>query len=112
MTNTKQPTIQDAKRLIAAESLEGMRILGAGISQDCAPQRYDMAASAALGDPDAKLTSEERRIIASFISEPTGEREPRRYTLRVRLTESERARLQARAGAMDLSEYVRQVLGL
>jgi hypothetical protein len=112
---TTKPTIQDAKRIIAASSLEGMRILGAGVSRECSPARYNQAASAALADPDAQMTPEERRTVAIFISSPNDdEPEDRAETLRVRLTKSEKAELRFRADAegMDLSDYVRHELAL
>ena len=105
-------TIQDAKRTIAASSLEGMRLLGAGVSKPCAQVRYNIAAQAALADADAHLTPHQRELIASFIE--STEPETRGYTLRVRLTESEHDELESRAETerMELSEYVRHVLSL
>jgi hypothetical protein len=105
-------TIQDAKRTIAASSLEGMRLLGAGVSKPCAQVRYNIAAQAALADAGANLTPDQRTLIASFIE--STEPETRGYTLRVRLTESERDELQSRADSeqMELSEYVRRALSL
>ena len=100
--------INEAKRLIAASSAEGMRLLGAGVYRTCHQSRYNAAATAALNDPAAELSPEERRLIASYIE---GEDPESRmgYTLRVRLSEFERARLGAlaeRAGD-SMSEYVR-----
>lgn len=99
--------IAQAKRLIAAHSIEGLRILGAGVSKPCYQGRYNLAATAALADPGSGLTADERRIIASFI-EGEGE-EDRSFMLRVRLTESERDRLQAMAdeAGQSMSELVR-----
>ena|SRR5450756_1496119 len=104
--------INDAKRLIAGASIEGLRILGAGVSKPCYQGRYNLAATAALEDPKAVLTTEERRLIASFIEEE-GE-EARGFTLRVRLTESERDAIQAAAekAGRTMSEYVRDACGL
>jgi hypothetical protein len=70
-----------------------------------------IAAQAALADADAHLTPEQRELIASFIEGEEGP-ERRDYTLRIRLTESERAELESRAGDEDISSYVRKALGL
>ena len=96
-----------AKRLIAL-SQEGARLLGMGVSRPCFQGRYNAAAQAALADPEANLTAEERRLIASFVEPEQGDA-PRSFMLRVRLTESERDRIQQLAdeAGMDMSEYVR-----
>ena len=95
-----------AKRLIAL-SQEGARLLGMGVSRPCFQGRYNTAAQAALADPEANLTAEERRLIASFVEPESGEL--RSSMLRVRLTDSERDRIQQLAdeAGMDMSEYVR-----
>lgn len=105
-------TIADAKRLIAASSLEGMRILGAGVSKPCFQGRYNAAAVAALADQLAELTADERRLIASFI-EVEEDDPPRSFMLRVRLTPAEHDQLQAMADSEaggDMSDLVRAKL--
>ena len=101
-------TIEQAKRTIAAGSAEGLRLLGAGVYKPCAQVRYNIAAQAALSDPQAEFTSEERRLIASFIE---GEPESRMSDrLQIRISPTERAQLQsaAEAAGTNVSEYVRR----
>ena len=103
--------IAEAKRLIAVASTDGMRLLGAGVYRHCSQARYNDAATAALNDPAAGLSPEERRLIAAFIE---GEDPESRmgYTLRVRLNEGERVWLGALAkeAGVSLSEYARRAM--
>ena len=111
-TKTTTPaTLADAKRLIAAASAEAARLLGPGVSHPTSQDRYTRAARAALADPAAQLTPDERRLIASFIPHADGPAARRETTLQVRLTPDEHAALQERAAAAGLkvSEYVRRV---
>lgn len=107
--------ITQAKRLIAGSSLEGMRILGAGASKPCYQGRYNLAATAALEDPKAGLSPEERRLIASFIEgEGESAQGPRDDTVRFRVTGAERNILEdaASQAGVSLSDYLRQLAGL
>lgn len=72
--------------------------------------RYAHTVSIALGDPAAEFTQDERRIIAEALS--AGASETRDYTLRIRMTEAERADLarQAEEADLSMSEYVRRRL--
>lgn len=103
--------IQQAKRLIAANSIEGLRILGADVSRPCFAGRYNRAAEVTLADPQAQLTAEERRLIASFI-EPEEPESRMEFTLRVRLSLAEKDTLDqlAQQNGMDVSTYVRKRL--
>ena len=100
--------IAQAKRLIAGHSMEGARLLGAGVSKPCYSGRYNIAAQAALSDPDAGLTPAERSLVASYIEAEGGETRDDR--LQIRVSQSERARLQmaAEAAGTNVSEYVRR----
>ena len=103
-------TIEQAKRTIAAGSAEGMRLLGAGVYKPCYQGRYNIAAQAALSDPQAQFTPEERRLIASYI-EGEGEPESRMSDrLQIRISPTERALLEsaAEAAGTNVSEYVRR----
>ena len=103
-------TISDAKRLIAANSAEGLRALGAGVSKSCSQQRYNHAAQLALADREAQFTAAERKLVASFIEDESGE--TREHSLRVRLTDAEHEQLEllADADGIGMSEYVRRKL--
>ena len=103
--------IAEAKRLIAVASTDGMRLLGAGVYRHCSQARYNDAATAALNDPATDLSPEERRLIASHIEHEDSENRMG-YTLRVRLSEAERAELETAAGEADLSlsEYARRAM--
>lgn len=98
-----------AKRLIAAASREGARILGAGVSKPCAQARYNHAAVAALMDPAANYSQDERRLIGSFIQEGGGHLGA---PLSIRLDAGQRAALEsgARAAGLSISEYARAQL--
>ena len=74
--------IADAKRIVAAGSREGARLLGAGVSKPCYQGRYNIAAQAALADSEAGFTTEERQIIAAFIAEEGEESETRDMFIR------------------------------
>ncbi len=104
-------TITDAKRLIAVRSQEGARLLGMGMSGPCTPARYARAAAAALADPEAGLSREQRALIAEYIV-PDDEPERRGRLLTVRMTEQELADFQtaAEAAGMSASEWVRSLI--
>lgn len=104
-------SIADAKRLIAAASPEAARLLGPGISGLCSQNRYNIAARAALADPESQLTIAERRAIAAFMDHD-GAPDVRDTSLHIRVSKPELARVAARAEAagMSISEYVRGVL--
>ncbi len=91
---------EQALRAIAA-ARNGSPVLGI---------RYINVLIMALGDPDATFTPDERALIASAIETETPEGESRGFTLRVRLTDAERASLQAAAdeSGMSMSEFVRR----
>lgn len=69
--------------------------------------RYNHAAELAFNDPGATFTAEERAEIAEHLG--SGTEETRGYTIRVRLTDAERADLtrMAEAAGVSMSEYVR-----
>jgi hypothetical protein len=110
MTSPNDRDLMKAKRLIAMASAEAAAVLGVGVAGPCSQARYNRAAGAALADPEAKgiLTTEDRRLIASFL-EPE-EEGARGYSLRVRLSRDEHGRLQdlAAAAGLTMSEYVRR----
>jgi DNA-binding ferritin-like protein len=76
-----------------------------------AQQRCNFVATHALNDPAANFTADERAAIAEMLAEDSDDRTA--YTLRVRMSEAERAELHRLAeadGQDDLSKYVRKVL--
>lgn len=100
-------SLDDAKRKIAAASIDGARLLGAGVSKPCSQARYNNAARAALQDPAANLSPEDRRLISSFIA--GGDTDNLESPLSIRVNALQRAQLEnaaADAGVV-LSEYIR-----
>jgi DNA replication initiation complex subunit (GINS family) len=99
--------ITTAKRLIAANSVEGARLLGAGVSRPIYQGRYNLAAAAALADTEAQLTPEERRLIAEYITDESNE--VRSRSIQVRVTDDELAniRTNAEAAGQTVSDYLR-----
>lgn len=72
--------------------------------------RYFEAVRAALDDPDASFTAEDRAALAAgYTVEPD---ETRDYTLRIRLTDRERQALAlaSETAGMTISEYARQMI--
>ena len=105
--------IDDALKLIASrsefaqhEALKALRTTG-----QTQQMRYNIVAEHALTDHQAAFSLEERAAILDLIEWPDDS--GRTFMLRVRLTESERADLQARADqetAGDMSKLVRRQL--
>ena len=106
-------TIHDALKLIAAKSpgamLEAAKTMRS--SGRILQMRYNWIVQIALGDPQADFTAEDRALIAAHL-EPDTDDDIRDYTLRIRLTPTERADLEQRAEAagQTVSEYVRRTL--
>ncbi len=104
--------IADILRIIAAksESIRGeatRAIMALNADSPIIKRRLNLVASHALSDSSAGFTDEEIVRITYLLSAEN--EETRDFTLRVRLTPSERAeleRLAAEAG-MDMSDYVR-----
>lgn len=98
--------ISQVKRLIAL-SPEGARLLGIGVYRQCSQARIDIAAQAALADPEAGYTPEERRAIMGAISGEAGELRSERFELR--LAPAERVLLDSAASrqGMTAAEYLR-----
>jgi hypothetical protein len=65
-------TVIRVKRLIVAKSLDGARMLGMGAYRECSQARINIAAQAALVDPDANFSPEERELVASVIQHEPG----------------------------------------
>ncbi len=116
MTNpAPAATITAAKRLIAAESPEGLRLLGAGVSRPCSQDRYNRAAEAALSDATAHFTADERRLIASFMAETRGQGRPptlgaEPLRLSLYLPGALRARIDAARGDRPVAEIIREAV--
>lgn len=72
--------------------------------------RYNHVVELALNDPQANFTPEDRALLAGYLT--VSSESTRDYTLRVRLTDVERAQLQEAAdqAGQDMSEYVRRKL--
>jgi DNA-binding ferritin-like protein len=79
-----------------------------------AKQRCNFVATSALGDPAANFTDDERAAIAEMLADDSDDRTA--YTLRVRMSEAERADLHRQAESAefdDISSYVRfQLFGV
>lgn len=107
--------MQEALRIIIAKSeraaplaLHTMRV--ARVQPSSAGRYYAQALQAALTDPNAVFTPEERQVLAEAIPNDDGMDVTRSFTLRIRLTESERAELQRLADEVGqtMSEYARR----
>jgi hypothetical protein len=105
--------IIDALKLIIAKSPraaeEAVRTIAAVRNNSPVVQiRYATVLTRALADPEAYFSLEERELLASMIEAPDSS--GRDFTFRLRLTDSERAALQAAADetGMSMSEYARR----
>ncbi len=115
-----EPIMIDALRIIIAGSPEAarlaaqtMRAIMAGGPKTAVQQRYNWVAELALSDPQAEFTREQRTLIAGLMEFPGSDSDDRRGTnLVVRITETERAVLQAEAEAegVTVSQLVRSRL--
>lgn len=108
--------MEDALRLIieksegtASEAVHGLLALHAG--SPVIQARYNSIAAAALSDPGAHFTEQERALIAGYIGE-TPQKERLSSNVKVRVTEIERATLElaAEEQRLTLSEYIRSLL--
>jgi len=104
----------DALKLIIARSprAAGDAITAIAAARNNSPVldvRYLRVMQLALNDPDAEFSAAERAQLAEGVPNPGGS-EARSYTLHVRMSDDERARLTALAEAdgIGLSEYVRR----
>lgn len=102
----------DALKLIIARSprAAGDAITAIAAARNNSPVldvRYLRVMQLALNDPDAEFSAAERAQLAEGVPNPGGTRS---YTLHVRMSDDERARLTALAEAdgIGLSEYVRR----
>lgn len=103
-------TIREALRLIAAKSpVAGHE---AAKSLHARPQtlqlRYDNVAAAALGDPQAAFTAEERAAIVALLADA----EDDRIVIQVRVSARQKIELEDRAAAqgISMSELIRRAL--
>jgi len=103
-------SIDDAKRIIAASSINGARLLGAGVSRPCSQARYNNAARAALQDPEAKLSPEDRWLIASFVTGDDVANLESPISIRVNARQRSQLENAANDAGMALSEYIRAKL--
>lgn len=107
--------IIEALKVIIAKSPnaseEAIRTIAAARNRSPILQvRYSNVLIRAFADPAAKFTPAERELLSSVIEAPEGQ--GRDYTLRVRLTNAERAQIETAADAagMNVSDYVRSKL--
>lgn len=114
-----KPTIQEAKRLIAAGSVAGLRVLGSAVANSCSQAHYNAAARVALEDKHASFSADERRLISSMISQPEtdeaeggfyGDRRSINFNFRLSHADLDRARELARREGVSVSELVRRRL--
>ena len=86
----------------------GNAIKAIGMKSPASDLRCSRVAISALEDTDANFSEDERAAIADLISDQ--QPETRGYTLRIRLTDSERIELEGMADAeeLSLSEYARK----
>lgn len=107
--------MEQALKLIISKSPDAMReaiktLQAISVKSPVVQQRYNHVVEMALNDPQAEFTADERGMLANSLAVP--ESETRNFMLRVRLTQSERAALQASANDanVDMSEFVRRKL--
>ena len=103
--------VYDAIKLIATRSPAAMReaIKSLRAPETTIQMRYNWLVDIAMSDPQAEFSQEEQAALVELMV-PEGE--TRDYTLRIRLTDAERARLHNLADeqGQNLSEYVRNQL--
>ena len=109
-------TIEEALKLVIAKSPaaagQAIKTIHAlNVKSPLRQHRYNATVDAALHDPEADFTPEERALLAQFIAAGEKIRETR---LQVRVTIAEKLYLQHQAAEnkMTLSAYVREKLGL
>lgn len=92
----------------ATEAIQCMRAIQ--VKSPMLQQRYNRTVEIAFNDPQAQFTPDERALIAESLG--IGVADSRDYTLRIRLTEHERAELARLSDEANLSmsEYARQRL--
>jgi hypothetical protein len=109
-------TISDALRTIiscspaaAAEAADCIRAIGA--NSPIVQARYNLAASHALSDRQAYFETDQRSLIAEFMSAQDDDAETR-SVVTLRLTPTERAEIAQAANAAEqtVSEYMRKRL--
>ena len=108
-------TMLDALKLIAGRSGDAMRdalkaIQAVNAGSPMVQQRYNQVAEIALNDASAGWTSSERQSIVAHID--AADSDTRDYSLRIRLTDSERDTLKRQSDlyGQTLSEYVRRMI--
>ena len=109
-------TMEEALKMIIAKSPAAAgqaikTIHAVNVKSPLMQHRYNATVDAALHDPEADFTLEERALLAKFIAVGEKIRETR---LQVRVTIAEKLYLQHQAAEqnMTLSSYVRDKLGL
>jgi len=105
--------MEEALRIIISKSTnatsEAIQCLAAIRAKSPVLQlRYNHCVTLAFNDPEANFSREERALIAEHLG--TGADDSRSYTLRIRLTDAERAELTrlAESVGLTMSEYVRK----
>lgn len=108
-------SLEQALKIIVSKSPDAARdamqcLQAIRVNSPMVQVRYNRVVEVAMSDRNADFTPDERAIIAEAVELPEGE--SRDFMLRVRLTPSEQADLQAAAdeAGMTMSEYVRSRL--
>ena len=109
-------TMEDALRIVIAKSpqaaSQAMKTTHALHARSPMLQhRYNAVVDAALNDPQAEFTSEDRELLAQYVAAGEKIRETR---LQVRVTFAEKQYLRQMASEQNLtlSDYIRQKIGL
>ena len=109
-------TMEEALKMVIAKSPAAAKqalktIHAMNVKSPLRQHRYNATVDAALHDPQADFTAEERALLAKFVAAGEKIRETR---LQVRVTIAEKLYLQHQAAEqnMTLSAYVRDKLGL
>jgi uncharacterized protein (DUF1778 family) len=90
----------------AGEAAQTIRAVS--VRSTMAQRRYNLVAAAALGDPQADFTLEERAIIADSIRDETGESRVTQLQIRVSISEKLQIEDAAQAAGLSVSEFIRK----
>lgn len=109
--NLLEKIIQALKIMIVKSPAAAGAAANALQSKSRIQENFNRLVPAALNDPNARFTEEDRLVIAAAMEKPDT-KSVRSITLHVRITEQEKELLEKRAAAagMSMSEFLRQLI--
>jgi hypothetical protein len=95
------------KKFIAAASQDAAQILGTGINRPCDQERVNNAIAAALADPKANLSPDDREKISRYLMP---DQNTKSHMIHVRVSPEEREQIiyEAEQAGLSMTEYLRR----